>query len=330
MAKIVEKYFDSGDFLERLDGVRDQVVKETGFTIDKEIFRGTIYQKDKLGSVIYSGRTASGQAAVLKLQGLKLEVDEVNNMRKFMAQNQSTRVRVPKIYAAKPWDDQRGYAYIVMESVPNKPIFTMPWPSTQDLSRWFKFYEEYATKCLNKPWVEQETADVLAFTRKRVEHWRAIRASRIGVPDDLQQRYEKYLAIAKVHLPGIAMTFQHGMLTANDVHVVGQGYVLMSNLYWTWRPQLYDAVLVIWRCLTSVGEQNASTEQGKILIEKFYEGYQGLTLFNKKRDLRTVFVVALLERLIGALLVDLVGRERSVTKMHEELFDHYLAQLAKA
>lgn len=71
--KITEKYFIQDDFSQRETDVLAQVTAETGFIVEKEIFRGIIYDKNKVGSLIYKG-TFDGKPAVLKLQGLKPEV----------------------------------------------------------------------------------------------------------------------------------------------------------------------------------------------------------------------------------------------------------------
>src|SRR3989338_9159052 len=68
--KITEKYFTQDDFSQREADVLAQVTAETGFVVEKEIFRGMIYDKSKVGSLIYKG-TLDGKPAVLKLQGLK-------------------------------------------------------------------------------------------------------------------------------------------------------------------------------------------------------------------------------------------------------------------
>ena len=99
--KITEKYFVQGDFSKKKKKVLAQVTAETGFVVGKEIFRGKIYDSKKVGSLIYDG-SWQGKPAVLKLQGLKLEVNEDEMVRNFTDQNRSRIIRVPKIYVYSP------------------------------------------------------------------------------------------------------------------------------------------------------------------------------------------------------------------------------------
>ncbi len=71
MNQIVEKYFTQEDFSQRETEVLSQVSALTNFTPTKLLFKGMIYDPDKVGSIIYKV-TYLGKTAVLKLQGLQI------------------------------------------------------------------------------------------------------------------------------------------------------------------------------------------------------------------------------------------------------------------
>jgi hypothetical protein len=53
--KITEKYFEHANFAEHENRVLDEITTKTSFKPEKEIFRGQLYDKDKVGSLIYKG-----------------------------------------------------------------------------------------------------------------------------------------------------------------------------------------------------------------------------------------------------------------------------------
>jgi hypothetical protein len=73
--KITEKYFERVNFLDHKERALKEIITKTNFQLEKEIFRGQIYNKDRVGSLIYKG-VWKNQPAVLKIQGLKPWVDK--------------------------------------------------------------------------------------------------------------------------------------------------------------------------------------------------------------------------------------------------------------
>ena len=153
--KITEKYFTQDDFSRREAEVLVQVTAETGFIVEKEIFRGVIYDKNKVGSLIYKG-AFGGKPAVLKLQGLKPEIEEGEIIKHFTNQNQSKSVRIPILYAYKPWTENRGYGYLITEYIDAPKIFKMPFATSQQMNDFARFYQEYRTSALTRNLLNQK------------------------------------------------------------------------------------------------------------------------------------------------------------------------------
>ena len=337
--KIIEKYFTQDDFSQREADVLAQVTAETGFVVEKEIFRGMIYDKSKVGSLIYKG-TLNDKPAVLKLQGLKPEVDEGEIVRRFIDQNQSKLVRVPAFYAHKVWTEERGYGYLITEYLDVPKIFEMPFASAEQMQDFTRFYQEYRTSALTRSWIEPETKDSLAFTVRRVDHWRKIseHKKRLNL-EDYTPYLVRYYPLAVKHLPSIPMVFCHGHLTANDIYHLPDGsFVVLSNLFWSYRPQWYDLAFNIWNCLMHIRDTNYTFEQLLRYVEKWLSAYRDIPVVQQDKDFERKMNILLLERTMGAILVDLGANDfyeqeenkfyfQHLLGLHQQLFNHLVQKL---
>ncbi|KKT74044.1 MAG: hypothetical protein UW71_C0037G0008 [Parcubacteria group bacterium GW2011_GWB1_44_7] len=333
--RITEKYFTQDDFSQREADVLAQVTAETGFVVEKEIFRGTIYDKGKVGSLIYKG-TLDSKSAVLKLQGLKPEIDEGEIVRHFTDQNQSKLVRVPTLYTHKPWAEERGYGYLITEYLDAPKIFEMPFADAGQMRDFARFYQEYRTSALTRSWVEPETKkDSLVFTVRRVDHWRKISEHKKWLNlEDYAPYLVRYYPLAVKHLPSIPMVFCHGHLTANDIYRLPDGsFVVLSNLFWSYRPQWYDLAFNIWNCLMHIRDVSYTFEQLLKYVEEWLAAYRDIPVAKQDKDFERKMSILLLERTMGAILVDLGANDfyeqeenksyfRHLLDLHQQLFNH--------
>ena len=316
MTKIVEKYFEENDFLERYDTVRDEVVKTTGFIIEKELFRGMIYDSDKLGSVIYKG-LFENKPAVLKIQGLKPETDEIDIVVKFNEQNMSKKVRLPEIYDSKQWDEETRYGYQITEYISAPHIFEMPFATDQQMRLFCEFYEEYRENCLNRAFVPRSEDENRAgkFVLKRIDMWKRIARAKQNLEkrllqqkiDDLTQRFEQ---IITAELANTNMVFCHGHLTAKDIHYekeTGQ-FILLSNLYWSYRPEFYDLVFGLHWDLESISDSNFSYQKYVEYVKKWLHYFHEIPVVRKDSDAKRKIHLMMLERTMGGILLDTGSR----------------------
>lgn len=114
--KISEKFFTQKDFSRESARALEKIAGKTGFKINREIWRGVIYDKNKVGSIIFDGKHQS-QPAVLKIQGLKPELDEIEIIKLFNKFNQSKRIEVPTVFAAQKWNKQDGFGFLIQEKL---------------------------------------------------------------------------------------------------------------------------------------------------------------------------------------------------------------------
>lgn len=316
MTKIVEKYFEENDFLERYEAVRDEVVSKTGFVIERELFRGMIYDSDKLGSVIYKG-LFEDQPAVLKLQGLKPETDEIDIVVKFDEQNTSKRIRLPKLYDSKHWDEKTKYGYQITEFISAPHIFEMPFATDEQIKLFCEFYEEYRKNCLNNAFVMRAEDENRAgeFVLRRVDIWKRIALAKENLEkrlpqekiDDLTQRFEQLMIN---ELADVYMVFCHGHLTAKDIlydEETGR-FILLSNLYWSYRPEFYDLVFGLHWSLESISGPDFSYQKYVEYIKKWFHYFYEIPVVEKDNDAKRKIHLMMLERTMGGILLDTGSR----------------------
>ncbi len=328
--KVTEKYFTHKDFAFRAKGALKAVVKDTGFSVGKEIFRGQILDKDKVGSVIYSGIYKQKPSA-LKLQGLRPEIDEADLVKAFEKQNKSKLIRLPKIYLNRKWNKTKGYGFTISEFVSGKKIYGYPLAAKADMLRFTKFYNEFKSSTLKKPFVISEKKSALDFTLARVEKWVEISEYKNYLN---LKNYKIYLAeyseSADKFLPKHKMVFSHGHLSPDDILVAPEGqYVLLSNLFWRWQPEWYDLAFNVYTRLQQLRDKKITIGIAKRYIDDWIKVYKTIPAVKKDRYFERKILTMLLERSLGAILIDVGGNELLFkdkerfdyfVKLHEQIF----------
>jgi hypothetical protein len=336
--KITEKYFEHADFADQEQKALNAIQAKTDFQPEKEIFRGQIYDKDKVGSLIYKG-VWQGQPAVLKIQGLQPEVDEIDMIDRFNGQNESIMIRLPKLYKGSKWNEKDGYGYLLMEYVDAPQIYQPPFADQEQIKDFCSLYQEYKTKCLREPWIDQEPSEKssLVFTAQRVSHWAKISQAKGHLSEADIKNMEKFLSLAGRHLPSMKMEFMHGHFGYNDIFKLSdKEYVLMSNLFWSYRPEFYDTTFHLWADIKSLRDQSIGAEQVIGYLQNWLEEYKKLPVVMQDPDFERKFDMMMAERCIGALLVDIQNQnyknDRSdfvahLTELFRDLFEHFANKL---
>lgn len=305
--QITEQYFSYTRTDEYIKEITEALSIKTGFIIEREIFRGQIYDKDKIGSVIYKGKWKK-KSAVLKIQFLKLSVQEVDIIEAFNNQNQSQVVGLPAFYAGEKWEESTGYGYLICEYIEGEKIYKN-WPlKEEEVVSFCSFYEEYSRGCLNRAFwapVDTETS-TLVFINRRVSHWLSIAESRGFLTNKEISLTEEFLIVAAQAASFAPMSFMHGHLTKDDIFVLPNGdYILMSNLLWSYRPKYYDTTFHIWASFQSMSSPDISSKEVIKHLEEWFNGYLKIKTLAQDNNFKKAFFFNMAERCIGALLIDI-------------------------
>lgn len=318
--KITEKYFSY-----KYNGSRDylaEICGKTGFMMEKEIFRSVIYDREKVGAIIYEG-IIDGRTSILKIQLLQPEIDEIKLMDGFNKQNQSAKIRIPELYQGQAWSEKRGYGFLVLENIKGRPIYENPLANDKEMIKFCRFYEEFKVKAVTKPFFTpgEEEKDSLLMTKMRVEIWGRIAESKAQFDDESGDYLERYLDIIEYGLNNIKTEFMHGHLAPADIFETGPDrYVLMSNLFWTYRPQYYDTTFHIWAGIKSIRDLAYPPAKALEYIEKWRSHFKRLPTIADDPGFDRRFNLMLLERCLGAILVDL--RNQHYENKREEHIAH--------
>lgn len=317
--RVSELYLRQGStFGERAPALLHEVSRRLGFAAHGEIWRGQIYTPAKAGTVIVRG-SWRGRRAILKLQGIRPEVEEAELIRRFMAANTSDRVRAPQVFYAEPWDDARGYGVMVMEEVIAPPLYSPPWASPAERAAWCDLFVELYLRGVGAPWFppdERETS-TNRFLKSRLQSWLEIGASapreRRLADTDQQFLVPAYVAAIDRFGPELPMVFCHGHLGPDDIRVESPGhYALLSNFFWGWRPLWYNPAFNVWIALMALSKEAEPTfEQAERIVAEWLASYCELPAARADHDFEPHFKFMLLERCVGSCLVDLVVAERS-------------------
>lgn len=326
--KITEKYFSQADFSRQLNAALGKILARTGFQIEKEIWRGCIYQKNKVGSVIFSGKYGN-KPAILKIQGLRPEMDEIDIIKKFNQFNKSRKIKVPKLLLGKRWNQKDGFGFLILEMVTARRIFDLPIANKRQRNDFCRFYNEYRTKTVAGSWWKNDELS-RDFILRRLNHWMKICKSNgcwsARIHSRLIRQFKRALDRRRAEIP---MLFSHGHLSANDIFIQRKKFVLMSNLFWGFRPKYYDLAFNLWAILLRL-PGDTSFAKALHLINAWTSDYRKISWVKKQNDFDGIFPIILLERLIGSILIDLcVGRRlnRRLLGVQLQLFDYYVKKI---
>jgi hypothetical protein len=177
-----------------------------------------------------------GQPAVLKIQGVKPETSEIYMLEQFAANNQSSLLRPPLLYASLPWNDELKYEALILENVEARQIVNLP-TNPPEIKRFFDAFREYREKCRSNPWITKPQANAGQGIQLAFNRWREI-SLRLYADHPLRAQGDQELIQQAVDLlitnySGVELEFVHAHLADKDLLQVGNQIVVISNLYWS-------------------------------------------------------------------------------------------------
>jgi hypothetical protein len=241
---IASTYFESSDLAEREDSILAYVVESTGFKPVKLLGRSSFWGSHKIGAFHYAGEF-EGKEAVLKVQGIKPTTSEIYMLNSFEHDNKSAILRPPYLYSSIPWDDAKRYEALIMEDVKGEKVISYP-SDEREVTQFFELYQDYKKNCLQQPWIDKPEITISEGIEQNFAKW--LKASEEVYPDHPHRKSEDAGIIKQAYgilvegYKSVESEFQHGHFSADDLYKVEDKIVLLSNLYWSWRAPLYDAV----------------------------------------------------------------------------------------
>jgi hypothetical protein len=298
--------FDSNNDLKaRETEVLARVAEETGFVPERLLSRSSWWDSKAIGAFHYLG-VHQGRPAVLKVQGVRPAYSEADMIASFVKYNTSNIVRPPQVYAHVPWSDAARYEALVLEYVLGEKIVQKP-AIANEVDEFFQLYAEYRSHCRSTPWVKKPDGSISSRIIQTFAQWQGssheIYPSHPGRgPKDAALILRAQEALISGY-EGVPLEFMHGHFSADDLYRVNKQVVLLSNLFWSWRPPFYDAVFAYHWFGYNVAETVPGVtpglfdEQRALWLERAY------ACVSTPEDLRLVRL-ALLERATAGLIID--------------------------
>lgn len=243
--KISHLFLEGSDLADREKEVLEDASKRTGFIPEKLMDRSSWWTSKAIGAFRYAG-IYKGKKAVLKIQGVKPNTSEIYMINAFQKVNKSKILRHPYLYATLFWNEEKRYEALILEFIDGKKIVNSP-TNENELDRFFNLYREYRKNCCHNPWIDKPETSLSEEVRINFTKWRQARLKLYPTHPFFQERDEKLIDqsvdLLSDKYEGVEPQFQHGHFSANDLYKVSNGeVVILSNLYWSWKPPFYDAV----------------------------------------------------------------------------------------
>lgn len=340
MNKVTEKFFSYQKTPGQAEAAFKRAAAEAGFAPAERLFSGRVLHPRKVGSVIYAG-TWRGCEAVLKVQLLPVEVSEERIIRAFNRQNRSTRIRLPEIFAAGPYRASRGFGYLVLERVKGERLYGSPLAGASDMDRFCSFYDEFRSKAVCKAFLAGRRPKTLPFVAERLDKWRRFaEQNRFLKFTDYAPYLLRFYRLAIERAPEIPMVFGHAHLSPDDIFATKEGgYVLMSNLFWQYRPRYYDLAFNVYTRIQQLSDRSVTFPRLVRYLKGWEERYRRLRHTRGDREFSRTYNFCLLERSVGAILVDVATNrtygntsstqfQRSL-KLNQQVFNHLYDQLTR-
>lgn len=291
----------SRDLNGRLETILIEINEKLKFQPEKILWKSDYFGSGKLGAINYLGKF-NGQKAVLKIQGAKPEISEVWMINQFTKQNRSQIIRAPKIYNHIPWNDEKKYEIIIMESVEGNKLIEEGKPvSEAEVKIFFEAYREYKEKCISESWLE--CPKNLDNGRKMLEKgWEMSKKIKPYSPFRIERDWETLLKASEI-LDKVYKTtplqFMHGHLSVNDLKRQNDEIVIFSNLFWKWKYPYYDAVFAYHWFIYSLERDK---QADKKLIDNQRKIWKKV-IYKITKDTKLI-TAALLERAMAGLVLD--------------------------
>ena len=237
--------FSGVDLKEKIPQIVEDLSKKTGFIPDKLLSTSSWWNESTGVGAFHLNGKFENNPSVLKIQGVKPQTSEVFMIESFKDQNESKIIRPPIVYASFPWDDEKGYEAFILEDVGTNLVVSPP-TDEASVENFFKYYNEYRSKCRNKPWLEKSDIQLGKVIKSRFDQW--IEASHKVFPnhplreDGDEKLVKKAVDILTKNQKWLTLEFAHGHFSARDLFKVDNQIVILSNLYWSWRTPCYDLI----------------------------------------------------------------------------------------
>lgn len=241
---------------------------------------------------------------MLKIQGVKTTVSEIYMINAFAKANKSKLIRPPRLYAYLPWSDKKRYEALVLEPVEERVVNSPT--NEKELDNFFAAYKDYRVNCLQSPWIEKPKDSLPEIIGNNFAKWRKASFKLFPTHPFREKSDEKLInravELLKKEYQNVSLEFQQGHFSAGDLYQKEAQIIMLSNLYWSWRPPLYDAIFGMhWFIYHLEKLKNITSQEVELQRNLWLKKIESLP---KVKENDKLYKLALLERAAAGLNLD--------------------------
>lgn len=305
-----------------LDIWAEKIVKQTGFVLVKEIYRGCYYSSDKIRNLIFSG-SYKDRPAVLKIYNDPRPTDEPITLSNFNRSNRSKILRAPEVYSYKVVSPKKGW--LIMERLP-KESYSFERPlDPRDRKEFLKLYLEYRKNFSKRPTRKlmlPENLPAHEFHVLRIAYWFKLANDKemeltiagkksILKPKEFISRYEKGLELIRREFKSRKMIWCHGHFNPAEVFKMPDKsiYYLTDFAHTKMYPEGYEFGFIIWSDWLMHGESRMSYSRWKKEIDNWLSEFKPIAKKLKVKRFNSLMRASLVERSLGTILADICASD---------------------
>ncbi len=300
-----------------------QIIKESGFEIEKEIYRGAYYLKDNLRNIIYSGFYRN-KPAILKYYNDPRITDEPISLSSFLINNKSRILTAPKLYKKKIISVYEGW--FIAERIPDSFENFKSSLSKQDRKEFFKIYFEYRKNFPKKQTRELYLIEKLSaenFHIFRINRWlelaqkseakQATKNREIFLGKKFLKLYEKSIQEIRKEFKGRKMIWCHGHFKAHEIffNKKRDKYYLIDFAHTSMYPEGYELAFMAWSDYLMNSEKwNLPFNRWRMGIYEWINDLEGVAKELEIEKYKNLIRASMIERIIGTILADITASDR--------------------
>ncbi|MFH1233735.1 MAG: hypothetical protein V1649_03765 [Patescibacteria group bacterium] len=298
-----------------------KIAKKYHFQIVKKIYQAYNLANGDSRNIIYSGFYQNKQA-VLKIYNDSQLNDEPIALKIFNKINKSKILIAPQLYEYKIISPKSGW--LIMEKIPDKARHFLSPINDQEKDEFLKVFFEYRKNFSINPTRRLSLLEYLPankFHLARINRWLEVANIReacerrlIIKPEQFIPRLNKALLFIDKEFANRKMIWCHGHVKPKEIFKVkGNLYYLTDFAHVNLYPEGYELAFIIWADYLMSAPWQLGYAKWKQGINNWIDKIeQTITKEMKIKNFRQLIRASLIERIIGAILIDASSEDKSI------------------
>jgi len=301
----------------------DKITKETGFVIDKEIYRGTYYTKNNIRNIIYSGNYKN-KPAILKFYDDPRITEEPISLSTFAKSNKSKVLTAPKLYKKKIISAHTGW--FIAEKIPDDFKKYKTPLNKAEREEFLQIFLDYRKNFPKQPTRKLYLAEKLSaenFHFFRINRWfelaqkkeadRLVSNKKLFLNEEFLNLYEKAIEEIRKEFKNRKMIWCHGHFKPHEIFTDKKRskYYLIDFAHTAMFPEGYELAFIVWSdYLVALEKWNLPFGKWKKGVDEWIVDIENLAGELKYKNYKSLIRASIIERILGTILADITASDR--------------------